>query len=77
MALTPVALMEGMALVRTLFADQPTAPDHRDVPTAVFSHPEIGSVGLTEEKVGGGFEARSNARGRAPARGRAWIGAHL
>lgn len=51
MALTPVALMEGMALVKTLFAGQDTAPDHADIATAVFSHPEIGTVGLTEEQV--------------------------
>ncbi|KAL6771736.1 GSR2 [Auxenochlorella protothecoides x Auxenochlorella symbiontica] len=50
MALTPVALMEGMALVKTLFAGQDTAPDHADIATAVFSHPEIGTVGLTEEQ---------------------------
>jgi len=46
--LTPVALAEGEALARTLFADTPTQPDHADVPSAVFSQPPIGSVGLTE-----------------------------
>lgn len=49
--LTPVALMEAMALVRTLFAGENTAPDHSNVATAVFSHPEIGTVGLTEANV--------------------------
>eukprot|EP00889_Picochlorum_renovo_P004047 jgi/Picre1/31077/NNA_006432.t1 len=49
MALTPVALMEAMALLKTLFEDKPTAPDHSNIATAVFSHPEIGTVGLTEE----------------------------
>eukprot|EP00887_Chlorella_sp_A99_P007110 scaffold2.g7110.t1 len=48
--LTPVALMEAMALTKTLFGGEPTAPDHADVATAVFSHPQIGTVGLTEEQ---------------------------
>ncbi|XP_027362997.1 glutathione reductase, chloroplastic [Abrus precatorius] len=48
--LTPVALMEGAALVRTLFQDKPTKPDYRAVPSAVFSQPPIGQVGLTEEQ---------------------------
>ncbi|KAI4349447.1 hypothetical protein L6164_010034 [Bauhinia variegata] len=48
--LTPVALMEGMALVKTLFQDEPTKPDYRAVPSAVFSQPPIGQVGLTEEQ---------------------------
>jgi glutathione reductase (NADPH) len=46
--LTPVAIHEGMALANTLFNDRPTIPDHEDVPSAVFSHPPIGTVGLTE-----------------------------
>ena len=49
MALTPVALMEAMALLKTLFEGNPTAPDHSNIATAVFSHPQIGTVGLTEE----------------------------
>ncbi|KAH6813696.1 glutathione reductase [Perilla frutescens var. frutescens] len=48
--LTPVALMEGGALAKTLFANQPTKPDHSAVPSAVFSQPPIGQVGLTEEQ---------------------------
>ncbi|ESW16688.1 hypothetical protein PHAVU_007G177200 [Phaseolus vulgaris] len=48
--LTPVALMEGGALVKTLFQDNPTKPDYRAVPSAVFSQPPIGQVGLTEEQ---------------------------
>ena len=50
--LTPVALAEGMWLARNLFAgDKPVAPlDYADIPTAVFSHPNIASVGLTEEQ---------------------------
>ena len=46
--LTPVAIHEAMALAATLFANRPTAPDHTDVPTAVFSQPSVGTVGLTE-----------------------------
>ncbi|MGH6954563.1 MAG: FAD-dependent oxidoreductase, partial [Alphaproteobacteria bacterium] len=46
--LTPVAIHEGMCLADTLFNDTPRRPDHRDVPTAVFSQPPIGTVGLTE-----------------------------
>jgi glutathione reductase (NADPH) len=48
MALTPVAIHEGMALTRTLFGNQPTAFDYENVPTCVFSQPNIGTVGLTE-----------------------------
>jgi glutathione reductase (NADPH) len=47
-ALTPVALAEGMAVARTLFNDQPTTVDYANVPSAVFSQPEVGTVGLTE-----------------------------
>lgn len=46
--LTPVALAEGMALSRTLFRNDPTRLDYANIPTAVFSHPNIGSVGLAE-----------------------------
>lgn len=51
MNLTPVALMEGGALAKTLFADEPTKPDFRAVPSAVFSQPPIGQVGLSEQQV--------------------------
>jgi len=47
-ALTPVAIHEGVCLANTLFNDTPMSPDHADVPSAVFSHPPIGTVGLTE-----------------------------
>lgn len=46
--LTPVALNEGMALARTLFGGEPTKMDYENVPSAVFSTPPIGSVGMTE-----------------------------
>lgn len=48
--LTPVALMEGGALAKTLFQNEPTKPDYRAIPSAVFSQPPIGQVGLTEEQ---------------------------
>jgi glutathione reductase (NADPH) len=46
--LTPMAIVEGMAFVQTLYHDNPTAPNHMNVPTAVFSQPNIGTVGMTE-----------------------------
>jgi len=46
--LTPVAIREGQAVALTLFGGSPTPIDHIDVPTAVFSQPPVGSVGLTE-----------------------------
>jgi len=48
--LTPVALHEAMCFARTVYGDSPSSPDHRDVPSAVFSQPPIGSVGLTEQE---------------------------
>jgi glutathione reductase (NADPH) len=46
--LTPVAIREGHAFADTVFGGRPTAVDHRNVPTAVFSEPEVGVVGVTE-----------------------------
>ena len=46
--LTPVAIREGHAFADTVFGGRPTAVDHSDVPTAVFSEPEVGVIGLTE-----------------------------
>jgi len=48
--LTPVAIAEGRALAETLFNGNPTKMDHADVPSAVFTQPPIGAVGLTEER---------------------------
>jgi glutathione reductase (NADPH) len=48
--LTPVATAEAMWLARTLFRNEPVAVDHDNVPTAVFSNPNIATVGLSEEK---------------------------
>ncbi|OLS50776.1 glutathione-disulfide reductase [Rhodovulum sulfidophilum] len=55
-ALTPVAIREGAAFVETVFKGNPTRADHDLVPGAVFTRPEYGSIGLTEEE----------ARGRGP-----------
>ncbi len=48
MNLTPVAIREGMAVAETLFNDNPTTVDYANVPTAVFSQPAVGTVGLGE-----------------------------
>lgn len=49
--LTPVALAEGMAVARRLFKPEEYRPlDYRMIPTAVFSLPNIGTVGLSEEQ---------------------------
>jgi glutathione reductase (NADPH) len=47
-ALTPVAIREGAAVANTLFGAGPTAADLMVVPSAVFSQPPIGTVGMTE-----------------------------
>ncbi len=48
-ALTPVAIREGAAFVKTVFAGRPTKVDYDFIPTAVFTQPEVGTVGLSEE----------------------------
>ncbi|WP_050931630.1 FAD-dependent oxidoreductase [Aestuariivita boseongensis] len=47
--LTPVAIREGMAFVETVFKSNPTPVDHELIPSAVFTQPELGTVGLSEE----------------------------
>ena len=46
--LTPVAIREGHAFADTVFGKRPVQVDHSNIPTAVFSQPEVGTVGLTE-----------------------------
>src|SRR5712675_912550 len=46
--LTPVAIREGHAFADTVFGKRSVEVDHVDIPTAVFSQPEVGTVGLTE-----------------------------
>ncbi|PRD41602.1 glutathione-disulfide reductase [Phyllobacterium phragmitis] len=48
--LTPVAIHEAMCFLETAFKDNPTKPDHQLIATAVFSQPEIGTIGLSEEE---------------------------
>nr|WP_255775064.1 glutathione-disulfide reductase [Halomonas alkalisoli] len=49
--LTPVALAEAMHLVKHHFSDTPAAPlDYQNIATAVFCHPNIGTVGISEEQ---------------------------
>lgn len=47
--LTPVAIREGMAFVETVFKGNPTPIDHELIPTAIFTQPEVGTIGLSEE----------------------------
>lgn len=46
--LTPVAIQEAMAFVDTVYKGNPRAMDHENVPSAVFSHPPVSTVGLSE-----------------------------
>jgi glutathione reductase (NADPH) len=48
--LTPVAIREGHAFADTVYGGKPTPVDHTNVPTAVFSEPEVGVIGLTEQQ---------------------------
>jgi len=54
--LTPVAIHEAMCFIETAFKGNPTKPDHETIATAVFSQPEIGTVGLSEEAASEKFE---------------------
>jgi glutathione reductase (NADPH) len=55
-ALTPVAIREGHAFADTVFGGRPEAVAHSNIPTAVFSTPELGCVGLTEDEARASFE---------------------
>jgi glutathione reductase (NADPH) len=48
--LTPVAIREGEAFAETVFGNKPTKVDYNCIPSAVFSHPPLAGVGLTEEQ---------------------------
>ncbi|MBC7283106.1 glutathione-disulfide reductase [Hoeflea sp.] len=54
--LTPVAIHEAMCLIETLYHGRPTSPDHDMIATAVFSQPEIGTVGLSEDEASRRFD---------------------
>ena len=49
-ALTPVAIRDAMCFARTVFEGVPTPVDHEMIPSAIFTQPEYGAVGLTEEQ---------------------------
>ncbi|HVV40892.1 MAG TPA: glutathione-disulfide reductase [Nitrobacter sp.] len=55
--LTPVAIREGHAFADTVFGGKSVRVDHADIPTAVFSQPEVGTVGLTEAQARAQFAA--------------------
>jgi glutathione reductase (NADPH) len=50
MQLTPIAIKEGAALAATQFNDKPTFVNYDNIPTAIFSQPPIGTVGMSEEE---------------------------
>ena len=54
--LTPVAIHEAMCVVETAFKGHPSRPDHDTIATAVFSQPEIGTVGLSEDEAAHRFD---------------------
>jgi len=58
--LTPVAIREAQAFADSLFGGKPTRVDYANIPTAVFSHPPIAAVGMTEgqarDKLGGDYQ---------------------
>jgi glutathione reductase (NADPH) len=54
--LTPVAIREGHAFADTVFGKRPVQVDHANIPTAVFSQPEVGAVGLTEAEARAQFD---------------------
>ena len=48
--LTPVAIREGQAFADTFFGNKPTTVDYANIPSAVFSHPPMAGVGMTESE---------------------------
>src|SRR5579885_3224606 len=54
--LTPVAIREGHAFADTVFGNRPHAVDYQNIPSAVFSTPELGCVGLTEGEARAAFD---------------------
>ena len=55
-ALTPVAIAEGHAVADSLFGGRPRQVSHHNVPSAVFTQPPIGSVGMTEAQAVEAFD---------------------
>ncbi|WP_159948081.1 glutathione-disulfide reductase [Rhizobium sp. 18065] len=54
--LTPVAIHEAMCFIETEYRNNPTSPDHELIATAVFSQPEIGTVGMSEDEAAKRFD---------------------
>jgi glutathione reductase (NADPH) len=54
--LTPVAIAEAMALTRTIYGNSPVETDYTNIPTCVFSQPDIACVGLTEQQARAQFK---------------------
>jgi glutathione reductase (NADPH) len=71
--LTPVAIREAAAFVETVFKGNPTPVDHETIPSAVFTQPEYGAVGLTEEEARAQEEIEVYAAAFRPMQG-AFIG---
>uniref|UniRef100_UPI0025EF0D11 glutathione-disulfide reductase n=1 Tax=Tardiphaga sp. TaxID=1926292 RepID=UPI0025EF0D11 len=53
--LTPVAIREGHAFADTVFGKRPVKVDHSNIATAVFTQPEVGTVGMTEAEARAAF----------------------
>ena len=62
--LTPVAIREGAAFADTVFGGRRVSVDHGNVPTAVFSEPEVGAVGLTEAEARARFRPDRHLQGQ-------------
>ena len=56
--LTPVAIRDAVALINTIL-EKKQSPDHKLVPTAVFTKPEVGTVGLTETEARERFQCKN------------------
>ncbi len=56
--LTPVAIRDAVAFVETVFRNKKTSPDHSLIPTAIFTRPEVGTVGLTEVEAGAAYKIK-------------------
>ena len=65
--LTPVAIREGHAFADTVFGQRTVEVDHSNIPTAVFSQPEVGTVGLTETEARAQFSRRRYLQDQFPA----------
>ena len=65
--LTPVAIREGQAFADSVFGGKPTRVDYDNVPNAVFSHPPIAGVGMTEGEARNKLGSGAHVHQRFPA----------